>query len=263
MTILQRLQSNNFAIYLSMIACIILCPNMIYVFYHIGDEMPIPFLREIFSVLAALLLCCFILYFIVKKDFQMSERFAYFEWFISSCYYTIRLVIIPLLEDKNINWYIVPALALAYILPWSVKQCAKTITLEDSDEVKSLKADNTLLANSLNDANILVEKTHNLLVAKINEMSSLYLTIAKYEKGINKIIRPENNSVEFNCDYNQLTKPDFIFPDPIEQVNKTEIIIENTKPISRVTEAIKEAKEILTPANPDESIWRSHPESNF
>lgn len=39
MTLLQRLQSNNFAIWLSITACIILCPNMMYVFYHIGAEM--------------------------------------------------------------------------------------------------------------------------------------------------------------------------------------------------------------------------------
>lgn len=133
---LKTLQHNNFALWLTMASVLFLSPNCFYVFHRISTEhvdtnpaLDIPALRIIQAIGVALLIAFAIVYYTVKKNKKVALGFAWFEFFISTCYYWISLMVTP--DGIVWNWYFVPAMAFAIVLPWSVKSYADEINLEE------------------------------------------------------------------------------------------------------------------------------------
>jgi hypothetical protein len=127
------------------------------VFWKIaGDDFPIEYLREFQAGGVSLLISGFIMYYTLKQNYAMAERYAWFEFFISCCYYWLRLMFD---KDGNFyfNFYIFPGLAFAYILPWSVKNCARSIEIE-TQNINDVIELNKTLEGKLLDKDIYIDQ---------------------------------------------------------------------------------------------------------
>ncbi len=123
--LLTNITSNKTALYLTLSAVVVLFPNVFYVFYKVAGDMPIPGLQMAQALLVAVYISWSIVYFTLKGDTRTAVGFATFEMFISFFYYWLRLMY----EHGHFewNWYIIPAIAFAVFLPWSVKNYAGSI----------------------------------------------------------------------------------------------------------------------------------------
>ncbi len=125
LTLLEKLQDNNYALYFAIITCIALAPNSFYMFNSFSI-LPLDFFfREIQAAIVALIISGSILYYTAKKNLEYASKFAYFEFFVSCCYYFESLIMTT--GHPVFNWHIFPAIAFAYMLPWSVKGYAASI----------------------------------------------------------------------------------------------------------------------------------------
>jgi hypothetical protein len=119
MNLLKFLQSNDFALYLAIASVIFLAPNTYFVFHSFSQLAPI--FKEIQAGGVCSILSGAILFYTLRKNYDMAKYFCWFEVFIS-CYYYITLV--------GWDWNILPAFGFATVLPLSVFYYSKEIESE-------------------------------------------------------------------------------------------------------------------------------------
>lgn len=133
MTLLDKIKSDTTALYLTLAASIVIFPNVFYVAYYVGAEMPIPGLREVQAFVTASFISWSVVYFALKRDVKASVAFATFEMLISITYYWLRLMFTDE-GDFKVNFDIISGLLFACFLPWSVKYYASSASSVASPE---------------------------------------------------------------------------------------------------------------------------------
>ncbi len=102
-----------------------------------------------------------IVFFTMKGKQKIANGFAFFEMFISICYYWLRIMWNDAGEFE-MNFYIIPALSFAIVMPWSLKFYAGMVG-DDHQEIKGPEKinihikdtkDKTIDSDHLNDINV-------------------------------------------------------------------------------------------------------------
>ncbi len=116
MTLLEKIKSDTFMLWVAMWTVIFLSPNTYYVYYSFS-VLAHPW-REIASAGFALIVASSVLIYTLRKNYRVAKYFSAFEMMISAYYYVNTI---------GWDWGLLPALGFTLILPISIYYCSKEI----------------------------------------------------------------------------------------------------------------------------------------